>query len=569
MRAERGIGAHRLRGPAMWLLLAVILPGAAMAQAPLSVIDWLQESLGQQEPGTQESDGRGMPAWRPDQPQPVTPGSGDVWADDGITMRPIGSPRPEAVGLFPAERAGLARDLWAGSDTEEIGALMRGLPDDTLPALRGLALALLLAEFDPPGKSRFGNFGLAEGVPSFEAALPWRDDEAGTAYVAARIDKLFAFGALDQAAALLDTLSPRDTGLRARSFEIALLLGREDDACADVLQGEPPFPGMAERIFCLARAGRWPDAERLWRQGAESGALGEAKAALLERFLDADDLLHEEGEPPAWLSEELLRPQNLSALSWRLLEAIGAPVASHGLPVAYAHADLRGTIGWRAQLEAAERLVRSGVLPANRLLGLYTERSAAASGGIWERVRAVQRLETALASGAPGAIGAALNEAWPPIAEGELETTFAVLYAQRLLEVPLAGEAGQMVARIGLLDTDPAPAAERLRAGNERERFLAAIALGEPPHPIGRGADPLQRSIAEALDEELPELRSELRAMIAARRSGEALLLMLAGLAGEPDPRALGEGLVLMRHLGLDSAARATALQALLLERRG
>lgn len=567
MRAERGTAAHRLPVLGGALALALVATGPAAAQAPLSVIDWLHESLGPQDPGAPDAPNGAFEL--PDQPYPVTPGTGDAWVDNLITMRPIGTPRPEAVGLFPAERAGLPRDLWVGSETEELSALMRGLPGDTLPALRGLALALLLAEFDPPADISSVETGPDEGEGEARPA-PWQIDEtAAAAFVKARIDKLIEFGALDQAAALLDTLSPRDPALRARQFDIALLLGEEHAACEGILQIDPPFPGVGERIFCLARAGRWPDAERLWRQSVEAEALNEAEAALLERFLDADDMIHEEGPPPVWLSDEFMQPQHLSALSWRLLEAIGAPVASHGLPVAFAHADLRGTIGWRAQLEAAERLVRSGALPANRLLGLYTERSAAASGGIWERVRAVQRLEAALAQGAPDAIGAALMRTWPQITDGELETAFAVLYARNLLDVPLEGDAARLAALIGLLDTDPTPAAERLREGDERARFLAAIALGEPPQAPARAGSDMQATIAEALAENLPALPEDKRALIANGRAGEALMLMLGRLAGVPDPRVLGEGLVLMRHLGLDNAARATALQALLLERHG
>ena len=54
--------------------------------------------------------------------------------------------------------------------------------------------------------------------------------------------------------------------------------------------------------------------------------------------------------------------------------------------VAFAQADMRDNTGWKAQLEAAERLARNGVLDPNQLLGLYTEEKAAASGGVWDRV---------------------------------------------------------------------------------------------------------------------------------------------------------------------------------------
>ncbi len=274
-------------------------------------------------------------------------------------------------------------------------------------------------------------------------------------------------------------------------------------------------------------------------------------------------------EPPPWLGEDYVQPQNLSPLAWRLLEAVGAPVAAHGLPVAFAHADLRGTIGWRAQLEAAERLVRAGALPPNRLLGLYTERHAAASGGIWERVRAIQQLEAALERGAGAPIGAALELAWPLIVDAELEVAFAALYAEALLAAPLEGAAAQLAATIGLLDADPAPAARRLADGDARQRFLAAVALGAPPEPLPGGATVLQQIVAEVMGPDLSDLPDGLAGQIAAGRAGEALLIALARLDGVIDPNALGNALALMRHLGLDEQARATALQALILERRG
>ncbi|MCC5999981.1 MAG: hypothetical protein JJU19_03850 [Pararhodobacter sp.] len=534
--------------------------GAAQAQAPLSAIDWLQEAqdLPALPDGPATDTGLSGVAL-PDTGFPVTPNTGDLWVSDIISMQSIDTPRPESVGLFPAARVGLPTDLWAGTPATELSVLIRALPNDTLPALRGLALSLLLAEMDPPAPDP-GSTGPESGADARQASA--------LAFVLARIDKLIAFGALDQAAALLDTLASPDPLLRERAFDIALLLGDEGAACRDVLQGDPPFTGAAQRVFCLARDSRWTEADRLHGELTEAGGLRAPYSVLLERFLDADDLLHDE-TPPSWLTEDFVQPQNLSPLGWRLLEAIGAPVASHGLPVAFAHADLRGTIGWRAQLEAAERLVRSGALPPNRLLGLYTERNAAASGGIWERVRAVQRLERALAGSDAAAMAAALAHAWPLIVAGELEVPFARLYTQALLAAPLGDAAARQAAEIGLLDTEPVHAARRLTDGSARQRFLAGIALGEQAAPPQGSGSVLYATVADAMARDLPELPAPLAQQLADGRAGAALLILLARLDGVIDPDALGNALVLMRHLGLDALARTTALQALLLERRG
>ena len=47
------------------------------------------------------------------------------------------------------------------------------------------------------------------------------------------------------------------------------------------------------------------------------------------------------------------------------LEAIGTPLPTAPLPLAFAHSDLRHTAGWKARIEAAERLVRTGAVSAN------------------------------------------------------------------------------------------------------------------------------------------------------------------------------------------------------------
>ena len=76
--------------------------------------------------------------------------------------------------------------------------------------------------------------------------------------------------------------------------------------------------------------------------------------------------------------------------------------------------------GWQKQeidalqqsVEAAERLTRAGTIPPNVILGLYTERDPAASGGVWDRVRAFQNFEAALSSGDAARVTATLPEAW-------------------------------------------------------------------------------------------------------------------------------------------------------------
>jgi len=535
-------------GPAA--ILALALPVAAwaaapaVAQSPLSAIEWLRD----------------QPVPQPEGQLPLTPPrNGNETGEDapGITSHPLDAPRRESVGLYPAGRVGLVPTIWGPSTVDDLTGLIRILPVDMLPALRDLTYRLLLAEFDAP---RPGRQPLDTGAEAF---------------VLARVDALIGFGALDQAGALLDTLEPLSPALLMRRFDIRLLLGEDETACTDLDRAGRIGPmdvavdpsaasGLeAAAIFCLARSGDWTGAEARLADAVAQGALPPFYLDLLDRFLD--DGVHAEADTPA--TDLPARP---SPLAWRLLEALGEPVITQGLPVAFAHADLRGTAGWRAQIEAAERLVRSGALPPNRLLGLYTERRAAASGGIWERVRRVQQLDAALGAADPAAIGAALLAAWPQFQDAELETAFAGLFATQLMAAGLQGPARDLALTVGLLSADYELAALAIDPATVSPRLarLAAIARGLPvtgASPTAANAEALVLAVF-AESESLPEPTAR---RMAEGRVGEELLRVLIRAGASSDPRMLGEGLSVLRHLGLEDIARRTALQALMLERRG
>lgn len=540
-------------------LLAQLAAQGAAAHPPLSAIDWLRETIVQ--PAVEA-----LPMTPPQPP-----------SDMGeIVSRSLDAVRAEAVGLFPPGRVGLPRAIWGPSTMAEVTALIRILPTDTLPALRDLTYRLLLAEFDAPQVG------------------PVTTPRTGGEFVLARIDALVAMGALDQASAMLDTLDSMDPELVARRFDIRLLLGDDEAACADLArvaarvitpadaraepvgadgvrnQGAAQAAALtlagslqAAAVFCQARAGDWTGAERSLAL-AQSGsvALDSVYVELLSHFVDVDG--HAGDQRPQM-------PDRPSALAWRLLEALGEPVATQGLPVAFAHADLRGTAGWRAQIEAAERLVRFAALPPNRLLGLYTERRAAASGGIWERVRRVQALDLALSGSDPAAVGAALTAVWPHIQDAELEVPFASLFARPIMAAGLSGPARELGTTVGLLSEDyelAALALDQQGGVSDRARRLGAVARGLPPGDMTRAAADAEAAVLSvfASPEPLPD---DIARRLDEGRVGEVLLRVLIRMGASGDPRMLAEGLLVLRHLGLEDIARRTALQALLLERRG
>lgn len=518
--ARRIVARAGLLAAAGMMLCGVV----ARAEAPLSAIDWLSESV---------ATPAALPA--PDPPLPEEPPVSSGALPEDVSVSVIGAPSPDAAGILPPKVTGLPAALWGLSSTDPIVARLTATRTDLLPALQSLLLTLLLAESIPPS-----------------------DSGPDGRLLVARIDKLLSMGALEQAAALLDLVAEPDATLFRRSFDVALLTGTEDEGCA-YMQANPSLaPTLPARIFCLARAGDWNAAALTLETARALGQVTEEEDALLSRFLDAELA---EGMPP------LPPPARMTPLDWRLYEAIGETFPTTTLPVAFAHAELRDTAGWKAQIEAAERLARTGAIAPNRLLGFYTARDPAASGGVWDRASAVQRLEAALDAGDVDRVARILPLAWSAMASAELEVPFAELFADRLATQPLTGEAAAIAYRIGLLSGEYPLVAEAPHPEGETETFLAGLALGKPeglPAP-----DSLGRAIAAAFGS--ATLTPETLQLAGEGRTGELILLAIDRITRgvETDLKGVTEGILILRRLGLEDSARRAGLQLMLLERRG
>ena len=498
----------------------VALPVMAQ-QAPLSAIDWLSESIAT--PGA---------ILRPVEPDIAKSG---LAVPDEVVTSVLDGPSPDAAGLIAPSVSGLPRDLWGLGKTAEIVALLASERADALPALQQQFLTVLLAEATPPVDS--GGKGVL---------------------LLARVDKLLKIGALEQAGALIEAAGAMKPDLFRRAFDIALLTGNEDAACAHLRQTPDLAPTYAARIFCLARSGDWNAAALTLQMAQALGYVSPAEDQLLSRFLDpalADDA------PP------LPPPDPVTPLTWRMLEAIGEGLPTGPLPLAFSHAELRDTAGWKARIEASERLARVGVIAPNQLLGIYTARLPAASGGVWDRVEAFQRFDTALSAGDPGAVARALPDAFARMAEAELEVPFADLFAARLMRLPLTGDVGALAFRIALLSPQYESAARNRLPQDGMEAFLIGLAKGNlqgvsPP-------DSLARAIAPAFVRPAPP--PDLTELVTQNRLGEAILTAIDRISRglEGDIRGVTEGLSLLRQIGLDDLTRRTALELMLLERRG
>ena len=501
-------------------ILALVLcltPAMVRAEAPMSAIDWLSRSV-----------------TAPVQPSAPTaragaaiPGPVDVQSLDHAGL--------DAAGLLTPRQTGLPRLLWGEGKATDIASRITAMPANSLPALHELAMNLLLAEAAPPQGAG------TEGLVFF-----------------ARLDKLLALGALDQAQGLLDASGSTDARAFRRQFDIALLQGTEDRSCRTLEASPQLAPTYPARIFCLARSGDWSAAAVTLRAAQALGLVTLDEDHLMSRFLDPDLFEGEEPLPP---------PARPTPLEWRMFEAIGQPLPTYTLPLAFAHAELRDSSGWKARLEAAERLTRAGVLDPNQLLGLYTLQRPAASGGVWDRARAVQALDRAISDGDARRVAQALPVAWSQITQAELEVPFARLYAPQLLALRLDGEAGRTAFRLGLLDGHYADAVRIHPAHDAEDRFLTAIATGDAT--TVPSVDGLSRAVSAGFGPD--SLPAEAEELISQQRLGEAVFLGMDRLSRgiQGDMRGVSEGISTLRALGLDKVARRIALQLMILERRG
>ncbi|SHI29786.1 hypothetical protein [Wenxinia saemankumensis] len=506
------------------LAALVLIAGPARAQevasqdAPLSAIDWLSQSVA-------------LPAPDPEPAAPDEPAVADDATAPDITVSALDTPSADRVGVLPPAISGLPATLWSATPEDEVLAALAALPGSGLPASIDLQTRLMLAEAAPP-----------QGAGA-----------DGALYMA-RVDRLLQLGALDAARALLEAGDPAADPRRFRRwFDVALLLGEEDAACRIMLDRPALAPTLPARVFCLARGGDWTAAALTLNTAIALGDVTEAEEALLTRFLD---------DGSAETAFPLPLPERTTPLDYRLYEAIGEALPTADLPLAFARADLRPIVAWRLRIEAAERLARAGAIGESVLFDLYTESRPAASGGVWDRATAIAALETALADADAAGLGDALPRAWAAMQEARLEVPFARAYARDLAGHGLAGEAGAIAHRLGLLTSSYESTAIAHEPTDPEDRFLHAIARGAAPEdtPPGPRAEAVRRAFAGE-GNAMPDLDPA--------RLGPSILaaLDLLETGRRTDPALVAQALAGLRTLGLEDDARRLALQYVLLER--
>lgn len=501
------------------LLLAITLAGSAHAQEPLSAIEWLTDPP-ENLPGTVLLE------------PPVTQ-DGALPEIEVTSLEALSQP----LGLVSSSVTGLPVDLWQGSDADRLAELIADVHVRDNPAMQRLLFTLLLSETRAPSG------------PLAEETL-----------LLARLDRLMQLGAADPAQSLVQLAGPTDTQDRfKRWFDATLLTGDEDRSCTALIAEPYLSQDYAAQIFCKARRGDWASAALTLEAAHALEILPPEDLAVLDRFLSPE--LY---EGAAYLPQ----PENPDPLTFRLFEAIGERLPSAPLPRAFANADLRDVAGWKAQIEAAERLTRIGALTPNQLLGLYTERDPAASGAVWDRVAAVQRFESALDTGNAEAIGKTLQPVWQQMRGVGLEVPFAELFAERLSSVTLPVATTEILRwRILMLSGLYEQAALAAPDTSNETRFLAALAQGDPGRAVS--PSPLADAVAQGFEWAAP-VPGDIDALLANGQLGEAIIeaMQLFAHGARGNLVDLTAAIATFRRVGLEDTARRAALSLLILQKR-
>ncbi|MCY3997020.1 MAG: hypothetical protein OXF07_12855 [Rhodobacter sp.] len=503
-------------------LATVLSCGSAWAQMPLSAIDWLSDSL------TESASGP-LPAYSVHDESTRTGAPGP----DTISVAPVGDVNSNSVGLFPGTATGLPTSLLEAADSSEITALLLETGRGPLPSMRRLLFDLLLAEAPRSGTA----------------------DSGGRLFLA-RVDSLLDLGAVEQARALLERVGPSDPERFRRWFDVGLLTGTEREACVRFSRTPELLKSLSARVFCLARNGDLGAASVTLAAGRATGAVSGADAALLTRFLN----LYAEDD-----TEPLPVPMHPSPLEFRIHEAIGEPLSTETLPRAFARADLRPNIGWKARVEAAERLVRSGAISANLLLGLYAKPEPEASGGVWRRSAVIQRVDAAIRERDSERIAETLPDAWREMRRKGLETVLAELYGDALREIDLEMSVGSIAYRIMLLSDEYETAAEHHVPIDIDERFLRAVSMGEPEN--AEAPNDVARAIASGF--RAADTQERIPGNAGNDDPGAMVLAAVRKMrdSGMGDLGSLSEAIALFRKAGLEEVARRAALEAMILDK--
>ena len=485
--------------------------GFAEGEPPLSAIPWLTESLSSTAPST-----------RPNVMQSTK--------IESITVEVLREKARDGAGLLAPEITGFPLDLWKDASQSDISQRVAQIPYGGTPAVRSLFRQLMLAQSNAP-----------------------KDAEIEDQVLLARLDRLLDIGALNEAQALIEHVGADTIALFRRWFDIGILTGQGEVVCGRLSQSPMLSPSRNVQVFCLATQKDWDAAATALTLGEGLGEIKTADADLLAFFLDAS--LLEEIDPP-----EIGNP--LTSLEFLIRESVGLPRPdAANLPLAFLHAELGDYVPLRFRIEAAEALVQADVLPPSVLFASYREEAPAASGGVWERVAAIQDMD---AADTGDAIATALKKLDLEFRAPALRSAVAEEFLLYLSDLPPASipvEVHDQIAALLLLADAP-------------ERAKTWISIESPKalrdaYSIAAQTYSGDSELETLLSSTTPEayLTVAHQRLIEREQIGLALISALTLLGEDEDletPDVL-QALALLRATGQDKTARQTAVEHLLL----
>lgn len=595
---------------AFFLTCAALSPLAAQQQ-PSAPISLFPPTVAPQESG--ETADEGAPVAVPQAPANPVPADGapalpatETPLYEGIQVDKLQELDTESLGILEAEDGGLGVDAWAGSDRALVEGLIAALPDDpSSPTLRGLAVRLVLSNARAP-KRASGNT-LADAVAAAQE----------TDFLRLRVNRLSALGDLAGLNRLLGIVPQRldDSRLAQARVDGLLLAGRDQEACGQVRGAAARFPAEVywskALVFCQFLAEKRdqaffaldllreqdPEGDPLFYAltnlfiGGEAGAIEAGAMTPLSLAM----LRLGAGEPPADLAAEapLLLLQGIAALDKAspldkaaALERLAQAALVPGRRLAEAYAAIPFE-----EPELADPLVKAaeaGGLRGRALLFHAARQESIATAK-------AEFLQAALSAARQAGRGFAMAQAVLPQVEALLPGAelawFAPAAGRTLYRLGRYEGAAAWTAVLqldGTRNPESQAAFEALKPyarligggtplggsseaeGEEAARLLLAMVLSralgqdEPavwPGTLGEAA------FETAALEPLPVLLA-LGDAAAAGRRGEVVLLALRALGEGPleekHPLALGYAVSALNAVGLNSDARALALEAAL-----
>ena len=486
----------------------LLLASPMAAQTPLSAIDWLSKANSKSQRSILEIK------------------NVDVETTNDIQVSTLNSNEYQAIGLLPIYVTGIPTTIWRNSSFDDLEYSFKTMPTFSYSPIQELVYSLLLAEARPP-----------------------LNEPSRYAFLEVRLDKLLNYGAVDPAIALIERASPVPERMIPQLFDISLLSSNNFPICEPVFQNTENRELQAELIYCYARKGDWLTAHLILQTEKVLGDLTDREISLLSRYLEVDFNVN--------LTALLPPPESITPLEYRLYEAIGEPIPAEYLPIQFSQSDLSGENGWRAQVIAAERLSLTGAIPENQILGIYTNHSPGASGGMWDRIKVINDLDVALDD--KENLEESFQDAWKVFKQTNQLTVFAKLFGLRVFEENLSPKSKKIAANLLLLTNnfkitegywDPSDIRFGLTAGDfsnvkvsdETEKIILQI-FTEPSMPF-------------LVEQKLNQ-----------GKLGEVILnaLLQFELGIEGNLKDFSESLSTLNLIGLETTARRAALTHLVL----